>query len=168
MMDVPYSHHQKHYLLKKSTIYHFSLGYGRNNCWYDTYIHLSLQHQLLFLDFQRKGGGSLVTQIHLYQRILHDYKRNSVQSNLIYIHDLRNYLRQSCCYLDTYAHDFHNLHDYLIKSGCSQETYAHDFPLPDTLQYLLLQKFQHRCYESGRKNGWSYQTNILYYYLPSS
>ena len=167
-MDVPYFYHHQQYLLKKSTIYHVCLGYVRNSCWSETYIHFSFQRQLFLPYLERKSGWFLVTQIHIYQLILSNYERNSGWSNFTYIHDLYNYLRYSDLSLYTCAHDFHGLHDYLRKSGQSQETYSHEFSLSKTLKYLLLQKFYNRHCNSGRKNGWSYETNILELHQPPS
>ena len=45
----------------KSTIYHVCLGYGRNSGFLETYIHLSLQHQLMLPDRKRKSGWYIVT-----------------------------------------------------------------------------------------------------------
>ena len=39
--------------LEKSKIYRSHLSYGSNSGWYETYIQLSFQHQLLFPDLQR-------------------------------------------------------------------------------------------------------------------
>ena len=48
--------------LKKSTIYHFHLGYGINSYWSEAYIHLSLQHQPLFTYCEKRVDGLLWTR----------------------------------------------------------------------------------------------------------
>ena len=126
-----------------STIYHGHLGYRRKIGLYDTYIHLSLQHQLLLHYCNRKSGWYLVTYINLYQHhyqdILRDYDRKSVWSQETYFHDLLNEKN---------------------RSGWSQENYVHVFHHPKTFRELLIQNIYHR-YDSGRKNGWSRGTNNL-------
>ena len=44
----------------KSTIYHGHMGYGRNSGWYENYIHLSLQHKLLFSDCSMNNNWYIV------------------------------------------------------------------------------------------------------------
>ena len=76
-------------ILKFLTIYQVHLYCGRNSGWSETYIQLSIQHQLIFLYFKSNSGWYLVTYIHIYQYILRDYERKSGWSNLTYVHNLR-------------------------------------------------------------------------------
>ena len=75
----------------KSTIYQGHIGYGRSIVWYDTYIHLSLQHQLVLPGFERNSGWSVVTYIQIYKNILRNYERKSGWSQNTYVHNLCDY-----------------------------------------------------------------------------
>ena len=76
---------------------------------------------------------------------------------------LRNYERKSGWSYLTYVHDLHN---YLKICVWSQYNYVREFTRLKTLKGLLLQNFHHCRYGSGNNNGWSYETNILYFITP--
>ena len=48
------------------------MGYGSKGGWYETYIHLYDQHQILLHDFNRQSGWDLDTWIHLYHHYYYD------------------------------------------------------------------------------------------------
>ena len=111
--------------------------YGSNIGCSETYIHLSLQHKLLFHNRKRKSGWYLLTYIHLYQHHYHD--------------NLRDYEMKSGWYQETYVHIFHHLktiqefchqkfnHHYEggRKSGWSHETSILDFHHHSQWKHLL-------------------------------
>ena len=52
--------------MRDPKIYHDHLGYGRNNGWYDTNIHLYHKHQLFIHDFNIKSGYYIETYIYFW------------------------------------------------------------------------------------------------------